>query len=152
MFHGTIKPEIVLQALGIVMGALLSAVQLRNAMPRSRARLKADLEILNLLAPDDPNRAAVKTRVDSVIRVLYTQTETGSPARFKVYNWSALAFGVALTIVFVTWSIFIFRDGFSWWGLMTSFFAFAGFGEILNGLEQKQKGRPVEPSQSERPV
>lgn len=57
--------EIILQALGIVVGAVLGATQVLERLPKSRATLKHDLEVLKLLdrsrslpSPAGPHREA----------------------------------------------------------------------------------------------
>ena len=131
--------ELVIKAFGAIVGAIVSLYQLRNLNLRLRSSPKSDIEILNLLKPDSPNYQAVKTHVDSKILRLYRSENLGKSAGFKIYSWPDFILGIVFLPGFLIWTIYLFRGGFNWWGLVTAFFAFAGFGGILNGLQKPSR-------------
>jgi len=128
--------ELVFKAVGALVGAIVSLYQLRNVNPRLRSTLKSDIEILNLLKPDEPGYRAVKEHVDSKIRRLYKPERKKKEGRPKIYSWPDFLLGIVFLPGFLIWTIYLFRNGFNGWGLVTAFFAFAGFGGIINGLQK----------------
>jgi hypothetical protein len=71
----------------LVVGATVSLYQLRNLLPGSRSRLKADLEILELPGKDHRLYQSVKSQTDEQFRRIYSQAPTGQDNRPIVYNW-----------------------------------------------------------------
>ncbi|MFZ5981714.1 MAG: hypothetical protein ACOYVF_13910 [Candidatus Zixiibacteriota bacterium] len=128
--------ELVFKAIGAIVGAFVSLYQLRNIKPRLRSTLKSDIEILNLLKPDEPGYRAVKEHVDSKIRLLYKPLREKRSGGLKIYSWPDFALGIIFLPGFLIWTVYLFRGGFNGWGLVTAFFAIAGLGGIINGLEK----------------
>jgi hypothetical protein len=143
------KPEIILQAVGLVVGAIFSLLQVRNAVHGSRSTLKTDLEILKLLDPTDPNHALVRAHVTESMRKIYPNQVAGATASgFKIYNWPQFFIGITFSLVFSAITLYLLRDGFSWWALMTGFFAVGGFGNLFMAFDpnlRQKKGADVPP-------
>ena len=95
------------------MGAIASIIQVRSLIPPSRARLRADLEILKLLDASDEAAPLVRAHTMQTIRRLYGQGERAS--RFTVYNWSDLTLGLILLPVFSVWTVYLVKGGHYWW-------------------------------------
>ncbi len=134
-----IKPEMVLQLISIVVGAFFSYKNFANSLPTSRAQLKADLDILKLLDPQDPNYGLVHDQVTASVRRIYRRhipRDVASPSRMP--NWTMLIFYAVVTLLLTIWTVYLLRDGFSWWALATGFFAFGFFGNVLTELEKKR--------------
>jgi hypothetical protein len=47
-----------------------------------------------------------------------------------------VAAGSVLATVFGLWTVYLVRDGFSWWALASGFFAFVGLSIVIAGLEE----------------
>jgi hypothetical protein len=132
--------DVILKAATILVGALFSALQLRKLIPRSRTQLKADLEILKLLDPADPNFPLLKSHIDAQIKATYS-AGTGRHSQFKVQDTGHLVIGIIMCLVFIPWTLYLVRDGFTWWALGTGFFAFAGFGNLMMAFETPREPR-----------
>jgi hypothetical protein len=133
--------ELLLKILAGLVGAIGLFLQIRNLRNASRSSIKTDLEILEKLTPSDPNYAIVRNSLDQSIKRVY-----GDPARRKfipspVDFW----FGFIWCIGFGYWTIYLFRDGFSWWAVVTGLFALGGFGGIITGLEGKKNSQQKRP-------
>jgi hypothetical protein len=134
--------DMLLKAAGIIIGVVVSFYQLRNIMPRSRSTLKIDLEILKLLEPSDPNYSILKAHIDKSIQQTYRLEQQQRFTNFHVYSWGDFIFGVIFAFVFSIGTLYLLKDGFTWWVVLTIFLALGGIGGILNGLEKK----PEKPS------
>lgn len=134
---------IIATLLGVAMAFSRIRLEWRKIAPTSRFALKRDLEILALLKksdPEDPKYEVVKKAIDDKIDEIYSpvqQIRLKKLKDYKDYNWGIIIFGFILLIVFSLWTWYLVKDGFTWWALLTGFFAFAGLGNILNGFEEK---------------
>lgn len=135
----------VLKVVGILVGAIVTFFGVRRAEPRlrPRSRLKADLEILNLLKSSEPSYRIVKEHVDTAITKVYRlPSQQEGYKRPRVHNWSDLVLGIICFPGFTFWTWYLVRDGFSWWAIPTGFFAFAAIGWILIAFEEKRVPPP----------
>lgn len=123
---------IVLQGLGIVLTAIFAIWQLRNLIPKTKSALKIDLDIFHLIEEADPNHAVIKKHIDKRIVAIYVLERTG-----KIHSWGDFIIGLTIAGVFSILTVYLVRNGFSWWSLLTGPFALVGIGGILNGLEEK---------------
>jgi hypothetical protein len=131
--------ELIIKAVGAVVAAVAVMFQIANRSSKSRTRLKTDLEILQLLKPDDQTYGHVKASIDRSIDQLFREDKKGNKffkTPFIVYSWSDFIWGIISVFVGILWTLFLIRDGFSWWTLLSGFLAFGGLGGILNGLEE----------------
>jgi len=141
--------ELVFKTLGVVFAALVSIYQIRSLVPPSRARLKADLEILKLLDPSDEAVPFLKAHTARAVRRLYPPVESAGSSLFKVHSWGDFMLGLIFLPGFSIWTFYLIKHGSYWWAPLTGLFAFAGFGAILNGLDPKsakKKGHTDAPS------
>lgn len=131
----------VLTVIGTVVGILATFFGLRRIEPalRPRSRLKADLEILRMLEPKDPEYDIVRRHIDTTITKLYElRGQQGGIKGLRVYNWSAFALGIICFPGFTFWTWYLVNDGFSWWAIATGWFAFAALGWVYIGFEEKR--------------
>lgn len=140
---------IILMAISIIVTAVIAFFRIRTewrkVAPTSRFALKRDLEILGLIKsslPKDPKYEIVKKSIDDKIDEIYSPVQqigfkSLREKRLREYNWPILIFGFILLIGFSIWTWYLVKDGFTWWALLTGFFAFAGIGNIISGLEKK---------------
>lgn len=132
--------ELLLKTLGIIVGVVASLYKLRRIAPKSRSVLRTDLEILKLLEPSDPNYPILKSHIDVKISNIYHHIPLEVSKRFKVYNWYTFIFGIIMFLGFSIWTVYLVKDGFSWWALLTGSFAFAGVGNILGAFTEIRGG------------
>lgn len=137
----SINWDLVLKAIGIVIGAVGTFWQLRNVISKLRSTLKTDLEIFKMLQPADPNYDILKEHLTNSIRKIYLPEE-GSRG-FNVYSWPDFIFGVVFMLGFSIWTFYILKDGFNGWALLTAFFAIAGLGAFLKSMDEKYARRPL---------
>ena len=122
--------DLILKGAGVVgtMATLSFAVP-RLRMAR-RTSLKTDLEILGLLkgyqppATDDGKAPAspydlVAKHIDQKIAILY-QSESGTPAQ-----WASKVGSTILAVALAAWTVKINSGEFSWWSVLTGFYAFS---------------------------
>jgi len=134
--------DLTLRAVGVLVGAVATIYQLTKLKPRLRTTLKTDLEILKLLDPKDPNYGVVQAHVDRSIQQIYAREAPESAGRgLQVYNWGTLVFGLLLAGGFIFWTVYLVKDGFTPWALLTGFFALGGIGNIMNSLDPGSAGR-----------
>lgn len=138
VFQMDIDFEIIIKALGVVIGAAGTFYQVRNILPKSRSTLKSDLEILKLLEPGDPLHETVRRHVSRQVAYLYPPRRK-KPKRGIIYSSTDFWTGVLMAVMFTTWTIYLTRDGFTWWAVLTGFVALGGLGGILTGLENPRE-------------
>jgi len=128
-----------LKVLAVLAGVATTVQQIRQFRANSRASIKTDLEVLRMLDKSEAGYTLVKQHVDDLIKRVYTPRKRGFSNGLTIYNQEDFVLGIILLPGFVVWTIYLVRNGFSWWALLTAFFAFAGFGSILNGLDPKNQ-------------
>ena len=116
--------QLTIQVLGILVGGSISLYQIRRLLPASRSRLKVDLEILKLIDPGDPAHARVKEHIDRAIVRTYTNVASVSGA--ASIDWPSLVFFTVAIVGLVSWTVYLVRDGFNPWSLLTGLFALVG--------------------------
>jgi hypothetical protein len=141
--------EIVLQALGVVVAAILGTSQVLARLPKSRTTLKHDLEVLKLLDRSHPQRGLIDMHVRKSIERIYQaeRSHQGAVRRsFIVHQWGDFLGGTVVLFGGALWLLYVVRDGFSWWALLPAFLVLGGLGGILEGLEDKKlANKPLQP-------
>ena len=51
------------------------------------------------------------------------------------FEWITAAFGALCLLLFASLTVYVVRDGFSGWALVTGYFAVAGLGIAMRGLD-----------------
>lgn len=126
--------ETALRAIPLVAGALISLFRLRSLEPRLRSKLKTDSEILSRLDPESSAYKNLKLNIEAGVEKLYAQPAKKHRVGDVVADWRDLAIGVVFVVGFGFWTAYLVRDGFTWWSLLTGYFAFAGIGFIALGF------------------
>jgi uncharacterized membrane protein (DUF2068 family) len=124
--------DTVLRAIPVIVAVAGAIYKFRDARPRRRATLKADLELLKTardqtLALDCEK---LQAHVQAELSDLYERTTKT--------EWGWVVFGSVFSLFFGVWTAYLVKDGFSWWALGTGFFAFVGLGIVMNGLEDSR--------------
>ncbi len=117
--------NLLLQAFGILIAAVVAYVQARGLNLTTRSSLKTDLEILKLLDPADSSYQTVKKAVDKRIARLYSPEPT-RPEADMFWSWVFAIFGVLWALGFSYGTFVLLRPAFTWWAVLTGYLAFAG--------------------------
>ncbi len=135
--------DVILRAVGVLIGAVGTVYQLIVRDPRWRSTLKTDIEILNLLDAEDENRKYIQQNIDKTVRSRYpyeelTAEELEEVKRegLRVYSTSNLIIGIVFSVGFGYWTFSLLADGWNWWALLTGFFAFGGLGNIMLAFDK----------------
>src|SRR5690242_9896530 len=121
--------EAIAKAVGIIIGIAAGGYQAYKLGVRgfqARAALKRDLEILKMLDESDPCRIVLKDHVDRVVKRLYAPSAPSiwsNVSNWQPKDWPSFILGVVLFMVFAGWTAYLSVGGFSWWSLLTGFFA-----------------------------
>ncbi|MCP4439054.1 MAG: hypothetical protein GY810_08945 [Aureispira sp.] len=133
--------DIVIKAFGMLIGLVGTVYQFKRFDPRKRDKLKTDLEILNLLDPESPEFEKLKIYTEYEIDELYGNTTERRENKQFIKKPGDFVFGLVLFLGFFVWTYILYNNagGFTWYMLITGFFAFAGAGNIIIGLEGDKK-------------
>src|SRR5512135_982057 len=118
-----LEPGLVLKSVGTVIAAVIGVLRGRKALPKSRTRLKTDLEILSLLDKDDPDYQIVKHRISRRIEEIYPTKTPARSSKEDIIASAIAALALALAAIFAVWTFYHVRAG-SWWGLLPGLFTF----------------------------
>ena len=129
--------ELAIKAVSAVFAAISLFFTLRNQIRQRRQAIKVDLEILESVQ-DPALKTLILEDVHSRIRRLYG-TPAVSAADKRINNLPMLIFGSVMLVGFAIWTVYLSREGFNWWSLLTGFFALGGFGNIMASLEIPEK-------------
>jgi hypothetical protein len=128
--------EIALKIVGPVLGAAVAYSQ-RRFFARPRAKLRTDLELLNLLEGEE-----VKEQRETLLNSVTEQIERIYGRRtVETKNYALVVFGLIWALGFVAATIFVIRsdDWSRWWAVLTGWLAFAGVGWMIMGWEGRFK-------------
>lgn len=131
--------ESLVTAVGIIVGAGISIYQVRRAVSPKRSSLHHDLETLKLAKELGIPAKALE---DEIIQRLSKWEPDYQPPRLRLTSEVIVqsVFGIVLALGLGYWTYYLSRDGFSWWSVLTGFFAFAGLMQPFAALsEQKVK-------------
>ena len=135
--------DTVLKAIPVVVAVLTALYRFRDARPRRRATLKADLELLKAAREQELDCRELEARLQVDLSHLAKRNE-------RADRWAVVT-GSALALVFSLWTIYLVRDGFSWWAPATGFFAFVGLSIVIGGLaDTRQPGDAPEAADGSR--
>jgi hypothetical protein len=139
----------IVAGLGSVVAAFL---KFRDARPlqNKRSRLKTDIEILRMLKSTDPEYDTVKEHVAVAIQDIYKKRDE-KEGTFKVHNWEYFLLGLIATVGLTTWTVFLVKDVFSWWSLLTGVYAFASLAIFTSSFSAASEGKSLLSSFSATP-
>src|ERR1039457_4758679 len=124
--------ELVLKIFGVIAAVVAAVYQFRNVKLSPRSSIKTDLEILKLLDSDDENYILIKNHIDRSIKRIYRIRKEN---KFKIYSIPLFIMGILFLLGFSVWTYYISRNGFSYWSLLTGFFAIAGIVYIFQAFD-----------------
>ena len=135
--------ETIAKAIVVIGGMIVSLYQVYTRLPKSRASLTRDLEILNILDKEDPAYPIIRAHVDKQIEKIYRPASAASQG-FRIHNWSNLFIGLFFLAIFAPWTYFLYDEG-SWWGFLTGFLAIGGIGNIGLAFDKSigDRGKPT---------
>ena len=144
---------------------------------RTRAAIRRDLEMLKLFDASDPSHQIIRDHIHRTVLHYYGPPSPPfyrrlpSPSQVRSY-WSRVraffasqlariprpkgvgefCFGLILFLLFALWTSALNEGGFSWWSLLTGFFALMGIGGIVSSFDPRRdrgdspSGPPSPPS------
>ena len=124
------------------LSTIVAFYQLGSIIPGSHATLKLDLEILRLLralTPEyesDPNYLAVKSYVDETLRKTYP-----GRGRRRLYRDPDFLKGIFIFLTFFGITLYILKDGFTFWSLVSGFVALTGLGGVSVALTRRGRDK-----------
>ncbi|MDB5228063.1 MAG: hypothetical protein JWN78_2256 [Bacteroidota bacterium] len=127
--------ELIIKIIALFVGLFGSIYQLRNLRLTFRSSLKTDLDILKMLQEDDPNYSIVKNSINESIKKIYGVSNKNG---LKIHSPGDFIFGILFLSGFSFWTYYLVRHDHLFWSYVTGFFAFAGLGGIMNGLDKKK--------------
>jgi uncharacterized membrane protein (DUF2068 family) len=140
--------DAILKVIPVVAAVATAIYKFRDSRPRRRATLKTDLELLRTARDQNLDCKGFEAYVQEELSHLYQRT--------RKTQWGTVILGIVFAISFAVWTVYLVRDGFSWWAVATGFFAFVGTTIVIGGLEDTRRlpaegatGKPSqEPTQS----
>ena len=124
--------ELAVKVLGIVVGGVISVVQIINRLPKSRTSLKADLEILQLMDDSDPLYTLVKQDIDGRIREIYGGGDRSK--RRSGIEWGGAVVSAIVLLSFAGWTAYLLKGGFSWSAIPASLIALLAFFALVGAF------------------
>jgi len=124
--------QVFLSSIGVVAALLVAFYQVRGLYPKSRIRLKADLEILAALPKESQERKLVQRSVNAAVKAIY------GDGKLVVHSWSDLLFGLLLMIGGVWGTIALALDGEYVFSLFPLVFAVLGSGGVMNAFDPEE--------------
>lgn len=145
--------EILVTLVGIGVTTSLAVYQLRRTISIRRARLKHDLEMLELANKLNLPTGNLHERLAEELEI-FVENETALQARSPLSDPQFIGmsiYGLVVLIGFSVWTLYLVRDGFTWWALLTGVFALGGLMQPVVAWEEvnrrkKQNGSPPNPS------
>lgn len=131
--------EATIKGVTAVVAAGVSIYQLRNVLPRQRAHLRADLEILKLLVDKgDPGVTLVRKSIDKQLSAIYgaSQQNTGW-TRGRI---GTLILGSVWAIGLSSWSFYSYHQSNWLWSIVTGIFALVGVFFVIGILVEDKPG------------
>lgn len=125
--------ELVIKVVSGGIAAVGGIWKLVQSVRGSRARLAADIEILGKLPVGHPQKPVLERSIQQSIDRLYSPQHRMSG--FEV------AYGIIVGAGFTVWTVWLMRDGFSWWGVLTGFFAMGGIGVLFGAIDLSERER-----------
>lgn len=129
--------DMLLRAIGVLVGAAGTIYQLTKRDPRWRANLKTDIEILSMLKDDPDNQKIVQQNIDRSIQRRYPLGIEKGERRYKHFNAPILIGGLIFLGGFGYWTFSLLSDGWNWWALLTGLFALSGLVNVINAFEER---------------
>ncbi len=121
-------------ATGVILAVVAvvgSAVQIREVIPRLRATIKTDLEILALLPDNHPQRAELSANIDRRLQ------QIAIPRQRRLHRPGELVAGLLWMGFFFFWAEHFWSEGLWPLGFLLGIAGLVGLGGVLNGFQPK---------------
>jgi hypothetical protein len=132
--------DTIFRAIPVLLATAGAIYKFKDARPRRRTNLKADLELLKAAREQRIDCAGFQASIEAELTRLYRSSEKR--------EWGTVAFGSVLALLFGVWTVYLVSDGFTWWAIGTGFFTFVGISLLTAGLDSAEsegvvRGRPA---------
>ena len=132
-----LNADTILRTIPVLLATAGAIYKFKDARPRRRTNLKADLELLKAAREQqiecDDFQASIEKELSRLYR-LSGQRE-----------WYTVALGAVLALLFGIWTVYLVSDS-SWWAVGTGFFTFVGISLATAGLDAAE---PTESREAE---
>lgn len=148
--------ETAAKAIIIIVGSIVSIHQLISRLPKSRASLKEDLEILKMIDENGLTHKNIRSHINNKIIKIYGSMENEESDSIEsedeesssteviggslIKDWRSLALGIAFLAIFIPWTMHLFDSGNLLW-IITGFLIISGLGNILIGIDGKRDSK-----------
>jgi len=133
------KWEIIIQAIGALLATLISIYQIKTNIPRSRNKLKQDLEILRLLSPDSESYKLIKKSIDKDINTIYALKTRKGSYDLNINKIIDLISGILFFFIGSLWTIYLMSQSEpNLWIIVSIIMVVGGLGQILAGMGNKR--------------
>ncbi len=129
--------EIIIQGLSALIVTLISTYQIINSLPKSRNKLKQDLEILKLLSPENENYKLVKKSIDNNILSIYERKKKKNKGILYINNYSKIDIitGIIFFFVGLVWTIYLSsQNELNMWIMVSIILVCGGLGLLIAGF------------------
>lgn len=126
---GQVNWEMIFISISTVIAVISVFYQAKAIFLRPRARLKMDLEILQLMGKEHEQYIVVKSCIDESINRIYIYplfSKSQKKGRFRLG-----AIHAVLCFIFVLCTIYLLHDGWNWWALLTGYIALSFLFNLL---------------------
>jgi hypothetical protein len=138
-----LNADTILRTIPVLLATAGAVYKFKDARPRRRTNLKADLELLRAAREQriecDDFRASIEKELSRLYR--------SSGQR----EWYTVAFGSVLALLFGIWTVYLVSDG-SWWAVGTGFCTFVGISLATAGLDAAEPTESGGADQQRRPT
>lgn len=134
---------------GIIVGAVVSIYQVKRAVSQKRSSLHHDLETLKLARELQIPAKALEQEITQRLAKLEPDYQTELHITGAVIAQSLV--GIVLAIGLGYWTYYLSRNGFSWWSVLTGFFAFGCLMQPFVAFSEQQRRDEFTASDSKKP-
>jgi len=128
--------DTILRTIPVLLATAGAIYKFKDARPRRRTNLKADLELLKVAREQQIECDGFQASIEAELSRLYRSSEKR--------EWSTIAFGAILALLFGIWTVYLVTDGFTWWAIGTGFFTFVGISLATAGLDAAESAESRE--------
>lgn len=115
--------EIIVTIIGIAAATALGVFQFQNKVSLRRERLKHDLEMLKLSKELKWDTAEFENDLKLRFKTFEKESTVKRKTPFSEEYIGATISSFAIFIGLTVWTIYLLKDGFTWWGVLTGWIA-----------------------------
>jgi hypothetical protein len=125
-----LNADTILRTIPVLLATAGAIYKFKDARPRRRTNLKADLELLKAAREQQIDCGDFQSSIEKELARLYRSSGER--------EWYTVAFGAVLALLFGSWTVYLVSDS-SWWAVGTGFFTFVGISLATAGLDAEPR-------------